>query len=89
LWQFRKANRLASLRWGIYRKVLEPARDHFLEKGLRELPVVEKTWQDLNTTDKKKAAQFLNDYTTDCLGAAAYRWQQMAHDFWLQSWKGF
>ena len=89
LWQFRKANRLASLRWGIYRKVLEPARDHFLEKGLRELPVVEKTWQDLNTTDKKKAAQFLNDYTTDCLGAAVYRWQQMAHDFWLQSWKGF
>ena len=31
----------------------------------------------------------LNDYTTDCLGAAAYRWQQMAHDFWLQTWKGF
>jgi len=89
LWQFRKANRLASLRWGVYRKVLEPARDHFLEKGLRELPMVEKTWQDLSATDKDKAARFLNDYTADALGAAAYRWQQMAHDFWLQSWKGF
>ena len=77
------------MRWGIYRKVLEPARDHFLEKGLRELPMVEKTWQDLNATDKDKAAQYLNDYTADALGAAAYRWQQMARDFWLQSWKGF
>ena len=82
LWQFRKANRLAS-------KTLEPARAHFLEKGIRELPMVERTWQDLNATDKQKAAQYLNDYTEDALGAAAYRWQQMAHDFWLQNWKGF
>ena len=89
IWQFRKANRLASLRWGVFRKVLEPARDHFLEKGLRELPMVERSWQELNATDKGKAAALLNDYTADCLGAAAYRWQQMAHDFWLQTWKGF
>ena len=89
LWQFRKANRLASLRWGVFRKTLEPARDHFLSKGLRELPMIEKTWQELNAEDSKKAAQLLNDYTADMLGAAAYRWQQMAHDFWLQTWKGF
>ena len=89
LWQFRKANRLASLRWGAFRKTLEPARDHFLEKGLRELPMIEKTWQELNTEDKDKAAKYLNDYTADMLGAAAYRWQTMAHDLWMQTWKGF
>ena len=89
LWQFRKANRLASLRWGVFRKTLEPARDHFLEKGIRELPMIEKAWQDLNASDKDKAAQLLNNHTADCLGAAAYRWQQLAHDFWLQTWKGF
>ena len=89
LWQFRKANRLASLRWGVFRKTLESARDHFLSKGLRELPMIEKTWQELNAENSKKAAQLLNDYTADMLGAAAYRWQQMAHDFWLQTWKGF
>ena len=89
LWQFRKANRLASLRWGVFRKTLEPARDHFLEKGLLELPMIEKNWQDLAAIDKDKATRLLNDYTADCLGAAAYRWQQMAHDFWLQTWKGF
>ena len=89
LWQFRKANRLASLRWGVFRKTLEPARDHFLDKGLRELPMVETTWQELNTQDKEKATQYLNNYTQDSFGAAAYRWQQLAHDFWLQTWKGF
>ena len=89
LWQFRKANRLASLRWGVFRETLEPARDHFLEKGLSELPMVEKTWQDLNAQDSERAARYLNDYTSDMLGAAAYRWHQLAHDFWLQTWKGF
>ena len=34
-------------------------------------------------------AALLNDYTTDVLGAAAYRWQMMARDFWMQNWKGF
>ncbi len=89
LWQFREANRLASLRWGVYRKALEPARDHFLEKGLRELPLIEQTWQQLNAQDPAAAARYLNDCTHDALGAAAYRWQQLARDFWLQSWKGF
>ena len=51
--------------------------------------MIERSWQDLSATDKNKAAALLNDYTADCLGAAAYRWQQMAHDFWLQTWKGF
>ena len=89
LWQFRKANRLASLRWGVLRKVMEPVRDHFMEKGINELLMIEKRWQELNATDKDKAAQLLNDYTADFLGAEAYRWQMMAHDFWMQMWKGF
>ena len=69
--------------------IFKAAVDHFLEKGLRELPMIEKNWQELAATDKDRAARLLNDYTADCLGAAAYRWQQMAHDFWLQTWKGF
>ena len=51
--------------------------------------MIEKTWLELNAEDSKKATQLLNDYTADMLGAAAYRWQQMAHEFWLQTWKGF
>ena len=89
LWRFRKANRLATVRWGAFRKVMEPARDHFLEKGLMELPAVERTWQSLNATDAKKAAQYLNNYTADMLGAEVFKWEEMARDFWMQTWTGF
>lgn len=89
LWRFRKANRLATVNWGAFRKVMEPARDHFLEKGLAELPAVERKWQDLNSRDAARAALYLNNYTADMLGAEVFKWEEMARDFWLQTWKGF
>ena len=89
LWFYRKANRLATVRWGTYRKTLEPARDYFIEKGLRELPFVEQTWQTLNASDPKKAQQMLNGYTADFFGATISRWDEMARTFWRQTWTGF
>jgi dipeptidase len=89
LWHYRKANRLATVRWGTYRKTLEPARDYFTEKGLRELPFVEQTWQSLNATDPKKAQRMLNGYTADFFGATISRWDEMARIFWRQTWTGF
>jgi len=47
LYHYRGANRIASLRWGTARKTMEPARQYFIEKGMRELPFVEHTWQEL------------------------------------------
>ena len=89
LWRFRKANRLATVSWGKYRKTLEPARDYFIEKGFRELPFVEQQWQRLNSEDPKKAQRMLNGYTGDFLGAELLKWDEMARDFWLKTWTGF
>ena len=89
LWHYRKANRLATVRWGTYRKTMEPARDYFIDKGMRELPFVEKAWQELHTTDTKKAQQMLNGYTADFFGATIIRWDEMARHFWRQTWGGF
>ncbi len=89
LWRYRKANRLATVRWGTYRKTMEPARDYFIDKGMRELPFVEKAWQELHTTDTKKAQQMLNGYTADFFGATIVRWDEMARHFWRQTWGGF
>ena len=89
LWRYRKANRLATVRWGTYRKTMEPARDYFIDKGMRELPFVEKAWQELHTTDTKKAQQMLNGYTADFFGATIIRWDEMARHFWRQTWGGF
>ena len=89
LWHFRKANRLATLRWGTYRKTLEPLRDYFIEKGMRELPFVEQTWQQLHDSNPQKAIEMLNGYTADFFGATILRWDDMARQLWRQSWAGW
>ncbi|MBQ7181938.1 MAG: C69 family dipeptidase [Bacteroidaceae bacterium] len=89
LWHYRKANRLATVKWGVYRQILEPLRDHFMEKGLRELPMLEQAWQDENKQDPEKAEALLNDYTADFFGATIARWDEMARYIWRQTWTGF
>ena len=89
LWRYRKANRLATVRWGTYRKKLEPLRDYFTDKGLRELPFVEQTWQSLNATDTKAAQTMLNGYVADFFGATIQRWDELARYIWRQQWTGF
>ena len=78
LWHYRKANRLATVRWGTYRKTLEPMRDYFTKKGQRELPFVESTWQQLNSSDPKAAQEMLNGYVADFFGATIMRWDELA-----------
>lgn len=89
LWHFRKTNRLATVRWGNYRDMIESARDYFMQKGLRELPFVEKTWQSIHVDDPKQAEMMLNGYTADFFAATVGRWDEMAHKLWRQTWTGF
>ncbi len=89
LWHYRKANRLATVRWGKFRSLIEPARDYFVEKGFRELPYVEQMWQQLNESDPKKAQTMLNGYVADFFGATIVRWDELARDLWRQNWTGF
>lgn len=89
LWHFRKANRLATVRWGTYRKQLEPLRDYFLEKGKRELPFVEAAWQQMQQENPDAAVRMLDGYTSDFFGAAVMRWDDLARSLWRQTWTGF
>ena len=89
LWHFRKANRLATVRWGNYRKMIETARDYFMQKGQRELPFVEKTWQTLHAADPQQAEIMLNGYTADFFGATVSRWDEITRKLWRQTWTGF
>ena len=89
LWHYRKANRLATVRWGSFRKTLEPARDYFMEKGQRELPFIENAWQKQHDTNPAKAQTLLNGYTADFFGATIHRWDEMARHLWRQTWTGF
>lgn len=89
LWHYRKANRLATVRWGTYRKLLEPLRDYYVHKGQRELPWVEQSWQSLNAADPNAAQQMLNGYVADFFGATIVRWDELARHIWRQQWTGF
>ena len=90
LWHFRKPNRLATVRWGQSRKFTEPARDYFLTKGQRELPMVETLYKQLLEQGKDaEAAQLLTDYQKDFFGATILRWDELGSRIWQQHWKGF
>ena len=89
LWHLRRTNKLSAVRWGICRKTLEPARDRFLDKGLRELPFVEQTYQQILTDQPEQATALLNDYTADFVGAVVLRWDELYLSYWRKFWAGF
>ena len=89
LWHYRKANRLATVRWGTHRKTIEAARDYFIAKGQREMPYVEQAWMSLNAEDTEKAREMLNGYTADFFAATIVRWDAIARQLWRQTWTGF
>ena len=86
LWHYREANRISSLKWGQTRESLQAAQQHFLDKGRREMPFVEQTWQGL---DEKERPAFLNGYTADFFNATVGSWDQLARKYWRQFWAGF
>ena len=86
LWHFREANRISSMKWGQTRQSLQAAQQYFLDKGRREMPFVEQTWQ---TLDEKERKAFLNDYTADFFNATVGRWDELARKYWRQFWSGF
>lgn len=90
LWHYRQTNKLATVRWGTCRKTLEPARDYFLKKGLRELPFVEETYKSILEKDGNEEAEaFLTNYTADFVGATILKWDELYRTYWRQFWSGF
>ncbi len=90
LWHYRQTNKLATVRWGTCRKTLEPARDYFLKKGMRELPFVEETYKSILEKDGNEEAEaFLTNYTADFVGATILKWDELYRTYWRQFWSGF
>lgn len=90
LWHYRRANKLAALKWGTSRQVMEKNIRHFEEKGQRELPFVEAQYQSLLQAEGEEAARaYLTGYTADFIGATLLRWDEMAAQYWNESRFGF
>lgn len=90
IWAYREANKLATVRWGLTKEMLNGSIAHFEEKGQNEMPFVESRYKELQANKGEAAAcTFLTGYTADFAGATMYRWQEMANEFWKMFARGF
>lgn len=93
-WIFRRANRLAVLRWGENQKIMEDTVMAFEEKAFAELPLVEKKVLEIITSknpDKEPLTvnQYLTMYTNDFARAAMQKYNELYQLFWTKYARGF
>ncbi len=93
-WIFRRANRLAILRWGDNRQVMENTVRAFEERAMAELPLVEKKVLEImnsKTPDKEPLTvnQYLTQYTGDFARAAMQKYRELYEQFWTRYARGF
>jgi dipeptidase len=90
IWTFRRANKLATVRWGQTRETVGAAIARFEEKGQTELPFVESRYEQLCREEgAEKAGEYLTNYTADFAAAALLRWKEMGDAFWATFARGF
>ena len=90
IWHYRKANKLATVQWGRTKKTLLDNVTRFEEKGLEEIPALEKKAQALIDDGKgKEVAKLLNQYTSDFAGSTRQAWREMENTFWYWFSMGF
>ena len=90
VWSFRRANKLATVRWGDTRREMTDARHHFVDKGFAEMPYVESRYaQILKENGPEAASLFLTGYTSDFAGAAMQRWNELGRRYWTRFARGF
>lgn len=90
LWDYRKANKLATVSWGKTKDTMEEAVLWFEEKAAGELPLVEnKAAELLQEGKKEETAEYLKNYTRDFESATKNRWERLEARFWEMFGRGF
>jgi len=87
-WAFRRANRLATLKWGQTRKTVEATIAEFEDKAFADLPLLEKKVQEIlasKTPDKEAftVEAYLTKYTNDMARSAVQRYLELGDKFWM------
>lgn len=90
VWAFRRANKLATVKWGATKDQMNASIAHFIEKGQSELPFVESRYKEIQASKGENAARtYLTGYTADFAGATMLRWEEMGDSFWNMFERGF
>jgi dipeptidase len=87
-WAFRRANRLATLKWGMTKKTIEETIAEFEDKAFADLPMLEKKVQEIlasKTPDKEPftVERYLTKYTNDMARAAIQKYLELGDKFWM------
>lgn len=93
-WWFRRANRLATVRWGDTKEYIEGAVKGFEDKVFTELPVIEEKILELYKNGKSeesvnKVKKYLTKYTNDFARAAMHKYWELGDKFWGMFSRGF
>jgi len=93
-WAFRRANRLATVRWGVARKFIEDAIKEFEGKAFADLPLIEKMTLELYESEgaekaHAKICEYLTKYTNDFARAAIHKYWELGDKFWIMFKWGF
>lgn len=90
VWAYRKANKLATVRWGAVKNEHNAAKNHFINKGERELPFVEATYKEILANEGEDAArEYLTGYTADFAGVTISKWNELGNRYWTRFARGF
>eukprot|EP01029_Cantina_marsupialis_P030806 TRINITY_DN846_c1_g5_i1.p2 TRINITY_DN846_c1_g5~~TRINITY_DN846_c1_g5_i1.p2 ORF type:complete len:538 (-),score=109.07 TRINITY_DN846_c1_g5_i1:10280-11893(-) len=90
IWQYRKANKLATLQWQNTRKGMMEEVADFEDKGFEDASVLEMKIEKLLKEDKKEeAVELLNEFTRDFTGATMLRWKELENKYWGKFGLGF
>ena len=87
-WAFRRANRLATLKWGATKKTIEDTIAEFENRAFADLPMLEKKIQEIlasKTPEKEPftVEQYLTKYTNDTARAAIQKYLELGDKFWM------
>ncbi|MFQ6108086.1 MAG: dipeptidase [Candidatus Aminicenantales bacterium] len=93
-WAFRRANRLATVRWGEAGRFIQEAVREFEEKAFADLADIEKRALELWKQTKKgeepqRLKKYLTKYTNDFARAAMQKWWELGNRFWAMFARGF
>ncbi|UCE41658.1 MAG: C69 family dipeptidase [Candidatus Aminicenantes bacterium] len=93
-WAFRRANKLATFKWGQAKEHIEKAIKEFEEKAFVDLPDIEKKVLELYNGGKTeedilKAKQYLTKYTNDFARAAINKYWELGDKFWTFLARGY
>ncbi len=93
-WAFRRANRLATVKWQEARTHIEQAVEEFEDKAFSDLPDVEKRALEIyksegSNPDSELLRKYLTKYTNDFARATIQKWLELGDHFWTMFARGF